>query len=411
MNKFKDWLQRFSNKVGKSRVLTILQGAFVMLMPLMIIGSFFSLFAGFPIEAYQSFINDIGLAKVFQLVYTYTYDYFALYLSFAVAYQYAIKTGLRKHALSVGIFGIVCFLMTCPMEEINKWIGTPGMFMALCVGYFTGFIYKICIQHNLTIRLPDSVPTGVSKAFTSMVPGFLLCIIFVIVHYGFTLTSYGSAQNALYALIRVPLGLAKDNIFGEIILVTFARICWFFGIHGGTVINPIQNMIFTQNKAENMAAFQAGLDPSNMFCGPNTVIQMAFIGYIIAILLFSKNKGVRGVAKVATVPAIFGIQEPFAFGVPFILNPIFFIPYCFLNVFYVIFTHLCQVIGFLPYCRGLQLVNQVPGIIRNTMNYGWQGAAVYIIVTIIGILIWAPFIKMNDRQLEKDIADNEVKNV
>lgn len=48
---------------------------------------------------------------------------------------------------------------------------------------------------------------------------------------------------------------------------------------------------------------------------------------VLAILIASKRVGARKITKIALLPAIFNISEPITFGLPIVLNPIYFIPF------------------------------------------------------------------------------------
>ncbi|WP_342269246.1 PTS transporter subunit EIIC [Spiroplasma endosymbiont of Aspidapion aeneum] len=61
----------------------------------------------------------------------------------------------------------------------------------------------------------------------------------------------------------------------------------------------------------------------------------------IAILLFSKYKPYRKIAKIEVVPAIFNINEPLVFGLPIAFNFVWAIPYClFTTIFAILITYL-----------------------------------------------------------------------
>lgn len=53
----------------------------------------------------------------------------------------------------------------------------------------------------------------------------------------------------------------------------------------------------------------------------------ATLPLIIAILLFSKVRDQKEVAKLSFAPGIFMINEPMLFGIPIVLNPIYIIPF------------------------------------------------------------------------------------
>ena len=51
------------------------------------------------------------------------------------------------------------------------------------------------------------------------------------------------------------------------------------------------------------------------------------LGLIIAILFFSKREDSKTIAKLAAPMGVFNINEPIIFGMPIVLNPIYFFPW------------------------------------------------------------------------------------
>ncbi len=57
-----------SNKIAANRILKGISGGFAMLMPVIMAGAISSLLSGFSIEAYQTFITNVGLKPLFTMV-------------------------------------------------------------------------------------------------------------------------------------------------------------------------------------------------------------------------------------------------------------------------------------------------------------------------------------------------------
>ena len=55
--------------------------------------------------------------------------------------------------------------------------------------------------------------------------------------------------------------------------------------------------------------------------------QEQHLGLIIAILIFSKAKEQKSIAKLSLAPGLFNINEMVIFGLPIVLNPIYIIPF------------------------------------------------------------------------------------
>ena len=62
------------------------------------------------------------------------------------------------------------------------------------------------------------------------------------------------------------------------------------------------------------------------------VVAGATLGLVIAIYLFSKKQEYKELAKLATAPGLFQINEPVIFVLPMVLNPLMFIPFVFIQL-------------------------------------------------------------------------------
>lgn len=394
-SKFVTFLTNLADKVSHNFVMQTMQSAFMMVTPLLMIGSVFSMLAGLPINGYQTFLANAKLTQSLQLPYTYTYGWFSVYLTFGVAYQAARKKKYRKEAISIGMISIVNYLLMCPSDAITTWVGTLGLFMAILIGFLTFYTYTFAVKKNWVIKMPDSVPPAVANSFNAMIPGFCSILVAFLIHYIFSLTTIGDAQNALYSIIRAPLASLSGSVWTEVFLSLYTMLLWFFGIHGGAAVGPISSILFSNVQAENLAAYMSGETLPHMVTGSGIIRWYAMV--CIAFLLFSKDEGNKEVAKVALVPGIFNLQEPLSFGIPLLMNPVFFIPYVFQNPLSTLLTKFFQVIGFLPYSNCLSLNWMIPNPIKNFLWYGWKGLVVEAIIDASTLLIYLPFIRINDK--------------
>ena len=401
-NKFEAVVAKVNDALKGNKYLDVLKASFSTLTLVFLIGSLFSLLTSFPIQGYLDFIDKIGLKSKLSLVYTYTYNYISLYLVFLVAYNYCVRSKMRKHAISVGIIAITSFLLVAPEDNVLGTVGTTAMFTAVIIGFVVAKIYEVFVTKNMMIQLPDSVPPAVSTSFSAMIPGIVICLLMALINYGISFTSYACLNDIIYAILRVPLNFCRQNIIGELVIDLFMVIAWCFGIHGALLVIPINSLIFTAATAENLAAAQAGTALPNMITGPFTVIGASYLSMVLAALVFSKSESVKSVAKVSFVPAVFTIWEPFLFGMPVVMNPILCIPFILQMVLPILSTRALQAIGFLGYYKGYSTPLALPNIFKQTLNFGWKGVLVYVVTSVLVFFMWAPFIKMNDRMNHKE---------
>ena len=108
------------------------------------------------------------------------------------------------------------------------------------------------------------------------------------------------------------------------------------------------------------------------------------------------------------IPAFFGVDEPAYFGIPMILNPVFFLPWVVLIPALQVFgTYLLQIMKLVPYCNGMQMVGHTPFFIINFFTYGWQGCIAGFVFFILAVLIYIPFVKIYDKQcLAKEVMND-----
>ena len=395
-------LSKIADAFARNVTLSIISQGVMMVMPIMIVGSLFSLLQGMPVDAWQAFLVSSNLYDVLGVPVTFTTNFIAVYITFCVGYQFAQKRGLKKQNVTIGILSLFAFFLITPVNPDSipmNWLGATGMFMGMVVAMLTGIIFKFIHDRNWTIKLPDSVPSAVSKQFVAMVPSVVIAIFFLIVGAVFAQTSWGDAQTALYAVIRTPLSMLNENIWGLFILNLLARLFWFFGVHGGMVVVPMLLMLFTEPRLINQAAFAAGEALPNIITGQLVATGALGLPLVIAVLLFCKSKSSKAVGSVAIVPGIFGVDEPVFFGLPVILNPLLFIPFVFIMPIINTFgTYLLQIIGFLPYANGIQVNSFMPFFVNNFIIFGWKGAVIGFVFVVISVFAYYPFLKVLDKQ-------------
>ena len=419
MEKFLDKLIAISAKFAQNSVLNVIQGAFMMLMPVTMIGGFTALFNGLGIDAYQAFITSTGIKSVLSTIYQWTIGMFGVYVAFLVAYQFAKTHRCAKSDIAVGLTSLICFLIVTPIvtpEEPyapsmlpTSWLGSSGLFTAIIIGFVVGHIFRFCQKNNIVIKLPEQVPPMVSAQFTSIIPGAIAMVLFGIIGAIFAKTSFGSLHQVIYSLVSTPLNAVGSNVFGFWILMVVLYGLWFCGIHGGMTVGPVIMMLFMQLQMDNMTAFQSGLPLPHKFVGDSLSFGSGSIPLVIAALIFCKSEANKSITRLGFLPALFGVDEPVYFGLPMILNPMFFIPWVIGAPTVSVFgTHLLKSIGLLGYANGTggQAAANLPFFVGNTMNYGIGGLIWGCVLFVIIVLLYVPFIKAYDKQMLEKEAEN-----
>ncbi|MBR6485844.1 MAG: EAL domain-containing protein, partial [Lachnospiraceae bacterium] len=115
-----------------------------------------------------------------------------------------------------------------------------------------------------------------------------------------------------------------------------------------------------------------------------------------AIIIFSRQKNDRFLAKVASVPMIFNINELVVLGLPVVFNPIYIIPFLLAPIVNIIICYSAMASGFVP--AASKAINwTTPVILGGYLATGSaKGSLLQIICIAIGVLIYMPFVRIND---------------
>lgn len=278
-------------------------------------------------------------------------------------------------------------------------------FTAMIIGFVSTMIYVKLMQADMTIKLPDSVPPAVSKAFASIIPATVALYVIAIFYFVFAqIVPDLTFQQWLQETVALPL-LGLSQGFGAIVITTLAvQVFWFFGIHGPNVLAPILEGVFGVAQLENINLFQEGgvdlvleqgytwvrgsFDAFAWFGGSGGTLVL-----ILAILMFSKREDYLTIAKLSAGPGIFNINEPILFGMPVVLNALMFIPFLLAPVVSVAIGYFATVAGLVdPVSQQVAWVT--PPFILSFLATGadWRAPIVTLVAMVVSFAIWVPFI-------------------
>ena len=251
-----------ASKLGNNKVLIAIRDGITLSMPLIIIGSLFLVIASLPIEAWTTWLTEMGIDTYLWKGVDSSFGLMGLVASFGVAYSYA-----RQHkvdGVSAGIIALSAFIVVTPFVTGEAGTGIPvgymgskGLFVAMVLGIISSLIFKWFIQHNIQIKLPEAVPPAVARSFSALIPGAAIITLWLVVFAIVDRLGIGNIHDILAKVLGGPLGLLGNNIFGTLIAILLNSLFWFVGIHGGSVVNSIMNPIWLMNSDANRILFQA----------------------------------------------------------------------------------------------------------------------------------------------------------
>lgn len=438
MNKFMEFMDKHfipvATKIGSQRHLVAIRDAFISIMPITMVGSIAVLLNVFL----RDLPNSNGMENIsafFAPVIAINGNvWFAsiaiLTCVFVFALGYHLAVDYKVNAIAGGLVSFSSFVAFLPQsatfdatigevtEAVSSWgfinvnyLGASGLFTGLIVGMISSMIYIKLMEKNVIIKLPDTVPPAVNKAFASIIPGVVAVYVAAIASY-LVVAITGLPLNDLVAkYIQLPLLGLSQGVFSVVLLSFLVQLFWFFGIHGHNVLAPIMDGIYLPALMENVNHYalngieglpylwtRGSFDAYAQMGGSGVTIAL-----IIAILLFSKREDSRAVAKLSLPMGIFNINEPITFGMPIVLNPLYIIPWLIIPPICVVVAYFFTATGIIPPVFVSVPWVMPPGIYAFLATGGNILAALVSLLNVfIAFIIWTPFVLIANRMQDKE---------
>ena len=393
------------NYISLSKALRAITNAFASIMPVTVIGSIFTLLNNLPFSGLTQLLCQTGLNELFGLCASTTIDIISVYVVFFIAYHLVKSYDLDGHG--AGLLALICFFLITGRENdgyVLTYLGSKGLFCAIFIGITVGYMYVWIVKKDISIHLPANVPLQVTHAFEAIIPSFLIISIYLVITGVMKMTVYGNLHHMIYQLLQTNLNnYMSNNIFSFVFFQLITDFLWFFGIHGGITIGAITKPIYTSLALENFTLYQTGQSPVNIISSAFTKCFVSggvgsMFSLSIIMTFFSKSQRYRTLGKISLPTTFFFINEPLLFGVPIILNPLFFIPLMFITPIQAIATFMVMKIGMIPIPIGAEIPWTTPPVIYGLLQGSWKIAAWEVLMIIASGLMWFPFFNIADRQ-------------
>ncbi|MBM7650412.1 PTS system cellobiose-specific IIC component [Bacillus ectoiniformans] len=415
--KFIPYFLRFAN----AKATLAIKDGFILTMPMTIIGSFFLLILAAPIPGWEEtmvkWFGDQWSLPLTQVVGS-TFDILALIGVYGIAYSYVQNE--KIDGTPAGILGIISFLIITQASVLSKagetvtgvipkvWTGGQGVLAAIVVGLFVGFVYSQFIKRGIRFKMPEGVPPGVANSFSALIPGLAIVTVSVIVFALCQAVADKTFTEIVYTLLQTPVQNLTDTFTGAVLIMVLMSLLWWCGIHGAAIIMGVMGPLLTANALQNQAVIDSGQE---LVIGENAkIVTIQFldvftklggsgitIGFIVAALIVARSAHLKQLGRLSLVPGLFNINEPVIFGMPIVFNPIMFIPFVVVPAVASFMVYFSILFGWVEPFNALQVPWTTPPIVSGFLIGGWRGALLQVATIVMSVLIYLPFVRMQDR--------------
>lgn len=302
---------------------------------------------------------------------------------------------------AVNISGVLSFNNT----------GTGAMFAGVIVAIIaTELFIELSNVKALQMNLGENIPPAVSRSFSVLLPVMTVISLFGVVSaLLFNITGM-NLISIITIFIQEPIRHIGTSLIGVIIIYSLGNMLWLFGIHQAVIYSAILEPLLLINITENITAANNGQAIPHII-NLSQIQTFALMGgsgstlcLLIATFLVSRNAVSKNVAKLSFGPGIFNINEPVLFGYPIVYNISLAIPFITVPVLGILISYLATVTGFMS-----PAFIQVPWTTPVFLN-AWLATAgdvravlVQFIIFALGVLLYIPFIKVNDKVVEQEM--------
>ena len=438
-----DTFLKIAGKLGSQKHLIAIRDAFIAMFPLTMAGAI-AVLLNVLVRDIPTNMGWTGFAEAMKpLIELNGYVYFGTIAIMALAFVFALgynrAQAEKLNPIAGGLVSFAAFISTIPQTltivtdltgldksvltkltdlglmvsgsnlETSQWgvisvayAGATGLFAAMLIGLLSAEVYIFFMKKNVIIKMPDSVPPAVNKAFASMIPGIAAIYASALIGYLSTLLTGQALNDLISTYIQQPLMGLSQGWFSVVLLSFLVQLFWFFGLHGHNVLGPVMDGIYLPALLENTAAYEATKDVSQL---PYLLTRGSFDAYgqmggsgvtialIIAIFLFSKRQEYRAVAKLSAPMGIFNINEPITFGIPMVLNPLFVVPWLIVPPVCVGIAYAATAAGLIPPVYVSIPWITPPGLYAFLATGGNVMAGLVSLFNVfVAFCIWAPFV-------------------
>lgn len=396
---------RAFRKVSEFSLFKIITDSLESLLPVFLVSALVQVFINLPINAYQDLIHgayDGMLFTMLKYLEFASYGMLSLYMAIAIADSINSRIGKLSHRLLVIITSIASFLILSGIfnhPENLDLLGPKNVLCAIACGLLSSFIFIKLL--DLVVFNSRRYVDGISMDFTtiliSLFPMLLVLEIFAIINITINVIGYEDLYSLVNAGFTKMFSRSLNSLGNMIYFEIVQDLMWVLGIHGSDALGEVKYRLFdivlSQGGAKGLNPILSGvfIDVFVLLGGCGSTWSL-----VLAIIIFSRQKNDRFLAKAASVPMIFNINELVVLGLPVVFNPIYIIPFLLAPIVNIIICYSAMASGFVP--AASKAINwTTPVILGGYLATGSaKGSLLQIICIAIGVLIYMPFVRIND---------------
>jgi lactose/cellobiose-specific phosphotransferase system IIC component len=369
-------------------------------------GAIALLINNFPLDGYQNFMTDIFGPKwkdfglyVWEGTLAILSPLMACTLGYKSCELYNGSHPLRPvHPLIVGMISLCSLAVMVgsasgPSAFQQDWVKLHGLFLAIIVAFASSRMFLWLWDAGARMNFSDGVQSSIlDSAFSSLLPGVATVFSFAAFKGIMGFFGYQDINMLTYNIVCRPFVKMGNNLPSAMVFNFARQFLWFLGIHGSNALEPVMTELYSSDAGRNYALSRTFFDCYTAMGGSGNTLSL-----LLALIAARRGKNIGTLAKMSMLPAIFNINEALLFGLPIVLNPIFFVPFVATPIVLTAIGYFAVSLGAVS-VSDASVVWTTPVLISGyAASGGVSGAVLQGFCLLVGAAIYMPFVRMNDR--------------
>ncbi len=412
---FKVLFAKLHQRLQNNLALTAIRHGLLYLIPILFIGSIALVLAGLPIPIYQHLIGR-GLGEDWQnallAISNGTFGILAILMLLGISYAFTVEFNARNNKTVSPI--IVCVValaslitltgQTSPDMTFSKF-GAMNVFFAVTTALISSYMF---------LKL-SGVPLFLLKTFSQGANAQYIEALSWLFPTAITIGFFGATNAALAAwwdITNISLWFSdmlvsmfswiQSKEIASMLFVLLIHAFWLLGIHGNKILEPVNQQLFGHDSIAGQQLLLASQDGAEIFSRSffNVFLFMGGCGcamsLMLAILLFSRQKTDKNVARLSMLPTTFNMNELLLFGLPIVLNPIYAIPFVAAPLILGLISYAATLAGWVPIASNYVGWTTPIFLSGYAATGSIRGSFLQLFNLIVGIIIYMPFVRWSD---------------
>ena len=393
----------------------------IIVLPLVLVGAFMIMLANIPYEPAQLAIDRAfgpTWRQVCKNLIDGTFSIASLALLCAIGGVSAAHANQKRQTPYVSPMMMATVTLSCffvLIAPLKSSIGdtafslSNGLLLAMCVALATSSIFlrlSRCTWLHLPVEMAGNDP--VARDVFTLIPASIITILFFgLIRAALVALDMTNLHELSERMLVHPFSQGGDSLGFGVLYSMASQVLWFFGAHGPNMLFAVENDILIPAALTNVNAIASGTAPpfifTKMFFDAYTRMggSGCTLALCLAIFLRGKDRGVKKLCLFALLPTLCNVNEPLLFGIPLVLNPVYFIPFILVPAVQTVIAYTATVVGFIP-PTSADIAWTTPALMSGYIVSGSiNGPILQAVNLLAGLLIYMPFVVISDAIREK----------